>query len=270
MINTGSFSTDTIFDSGVMTAYVLILAAVLGAVMASFLVCLAGRTVKHESVLKGRSHCDSCGHVLGPADLVPIFSYLFLRGRCRYCHKKIPAESFAMEILSSLVFVVIILRLGLSFDALRAMILYCILLVLSLIDLASLTIPDKCIAAGIILWTVFLPLIHAPWKDTLKQGLIGGFVLGAGVLAISLVMDKVLGRDSMGGGDIKLIFMMGLYLGLAGGLFALILSCVIGLIIIAAVHKRQIPFGPSISAALMIVLLFGGQVISWYISLSGL
>lgn len=270
LINSGSFSTDLIFTSGVITAYVLILAAVLGAVMASFLTCLAGRTMTGESIWRGRSHCDSCGHILGPADLVPVFSYLSLRGKCRYCHQKISAQSFFAETLSAAVFVAIILRLGLSFDALRAMILYCILLALSLIDLASFTIPDKAIATGIVLWAAFLPLIHAPWRETLKNGMIGGFVLGAGVLAISLMMDKILGRESMGGGDIKLIFVMGLYLGLTGGLFALILACVIGLIFITVRHQGKIPFGPSISAAFMIVLLYGRPLIIWYNSLIGL
>lgn len=259
-----------IFVSGALTAYILILAAVLGAVAASFITCLAGRFVAHESILKGRSHCDSCGHVLGPADLIPIFSYLFLRGKCRYCHKKIPVRALITEILSSIVFIVIILRLGLSFDALRAMILYCILLALSLIDLDSFTIPDRFILAAIVLWALFLPLIHEPISSQLKSGLSGGAILAVSVLIISMIMDKILGRESMGGGDIKLLFVMGLYLGLAGGLLALILACLIGLIFIAAVKKKKIPFGPSISAAFMIVLLFGSPVISWYLSLIGI
>ncbi|MCH3999997.1 MAG: prepilin peptidase [Lachnospiraceae bacterium] len=270
MISTGSFKTDSIFSSGIITAYVLILAALLGAVMASFLTCLAARTVTKESIFRGRSHCDVCGHVLGPLDLIPIFSFLFLKGKCRYCHHKIPARSFITEILSAVVFLMIILRFGLGFDALRAAILYCILLPLSLIDLDSFTIPDRYILSGIAVWILFLPLIHNPWKDTLMSGLLGGFIIGAGVLVVALIMDRILGRESMGGGDIKLLFVMGLYLGPAGGMLALILACLLGLLFIAAVRKKKIPFGPSISAAFMIVLLFGEPVISWYLSLIGI
>ena len=85
-----------------LTIYILMITFILGCALGSFTDCLAGRMLNGTSVLKGRSHCDACGHVLGVLDLVPLFSRLCLRGRCRYCGAKIPAEAFWTELVSGI------------------------------------------------------------------------------------------------------------------------------------------------------------------------
>ena len=120
-----------------LTVYAAVICFALGAALGSFLNCMAWRIVHNESVLKGRSHCAVCGHVLGAADLVPVFSYLFLKGKCRYCGKTISPRYMLAEVVSGIAFVLCFLRFGLSFRTVQAMVLFCILFALSLVDLES-------------------------------------------------------------------------------------------------------------------------------------
>lgn len=101
----------------------------------------------------------------------------------------------------------------------------------------------------------------------LLAGVIGAFAIGGGMLVLSLVFDRILGKESMGGGDIKLFFMTSLYLGLARGLVSLILSCIVGLVIAGVMRKNKVPFGPAISIAAFISLLWGESFVNWYMSL---
>ena len=97
-----------------------------------------------------------------------------------------------------------------------------------------------------------------------------GFVIAAIVLVISLITEKILKKEAMGGGDIKLFFVVGLYLGMLGSLFNLILACLIGLIFVVGMKKNMIPFGPSISIATYVFLLYGNEFINWYMHLIGM
>ncbi|MBR3365046.1 MAG: prepilin peptidase, partial [Solobacterium sp.] len=99
------------------------------------------------------------------------------------------------------------------------------------------------------------------------DGLIGGFAIGGGMLILSLIFDRIIKKDSLGGGDIKLYFMTGLFLGWKAGFFNLILSCLVGLIFVLLLKKSKIPFGPSISIATLISIIWGDMVVSWYFSL---
>jgi leader peptidase (prepilin peptidase)/N-methyltransferase len=163
-----------------------------------------------------------------------------------------------------------------SGETLRYMGLAVILLGLSLVDLDTYMIPNGFIIAGIIWWAVTIPLVLSPEKEgnlftrmgtDPLSGMIGAFLIAGGMLLMVLVFDKISGKETMGGGDIKLFFVAGLYLGTAVGFFNLILSCVTGLLFVAFMKKRRIPFGPSISLATCLSLFIGPAVVSWYISL---
>ena len=117
-----------------LTIYILTITFILGCALGSFTDCLAGRMLAGASILKGRSHCDACGHVLGVPDLVPLFSWLCLRGRCRYCGAKIPAESFWAELVSGIACCLIVYRFDVSVLALRGILLWIVLLCLTLTD----------------------------------------------------------------------------------------------------------------------------------------
>ncbi len=268
--------------------YLCILAFLFGTVFGSFLNCMAWRIAHNESVLKGRSHCAVCGHTLGIADLIPVFSWLLLGGRCRYCKEKISPRYVAAELVCGCGFVLSFLRYGVSWRTLQVSVLFCILLALSLTDFEIYEIPDRFILAGIIWYLVSSKLMDRrlsltgmtvsilsegeylslpAWGHNLLAGLIGGLAIGGGMLFLSLLFDHLLGKESMGGGDIKLFFMTSLYLGLLQGLFSLILSCIVGLVIAAVMRRKRVPFGPAISLAAFLSLLYGESFVNWYLSL---
>ena len=257
-------------ESTFLTVYILTVAAVLGAVFGSFINCMAWRIAHGEKISGGRSHCAVCGHTLGALDLIPVFSYLFLWGRCRYCGEKISFRYPATELALALAFMLCAWHFDLTWTALEAMGLACILLGLSLVDLEIYEIPDRFILAGILwwgIWTLQSYLSGQAQEGALIRSLLGGLALGGGLLVLSLIFDKVTGKEGLGGGDIKLFFMVGLYLGPAVGLFSLIIACFTGILFVILLHQEKIPFGPAISLASFIGLLWGNQAVDWYLGL---
>ncbi len=256
----------SIYLSKGILIYCIFLMFIIGSVMGSFLNCVAYRIAHHTSFLKGRSHCPNCDHVLGPLDLIPIFSWIFSKGKCRYCQQPISKRYPLTEICMAVLSVLCLLRFDLSIECIRNYILICILFTLSLVDLEIFEIPDTCILLGIVNWIVFAFFL----KESIVYHLVAAFVYGGGILVLSLFMDKLLKKESMGGGDIKLLFVMGLYLGNIGGMLALFLACIIGIctsIFMKKDEENHFPFGPAISIAFYIVLLFGKPMIDWYIGI---
>ena len=261
-------------SSGWITVYACFLAFALGTVFGSFLNCAAWRTSRGESFLKGHSRCPECGHDLGVRDLVPVLSWTFLKGRCRYCKAKIPVRYPLTEIAFGLITMVCLLRFGLTVLCLRNWVFLGCLFFLSLVDLETQIIPDGSLIAAAIAWLAALPLLRTSLKDAGLQ-LLAGLVFGAAILLLSILMDKVLGRESLGGGDIKLITVTGLYLGFVGTLFTLIIACITGLLFVLVIFRDRLkgkpfPFGPAISFAAAVMLLFGGGLTDWYLGLLGL
>ena len=261
----------SIWESRGLLIYCGVVALLLGAVFGSFLNCAAWRLSHGESVLRGRSHCTACGHVLGAGDLVPVLSWLLLRGKCRYCGTKIPARYPLTEAVFALLTLLCLLRFDLSWLCLRNWLLLCCLFCLSLTDLDCMIIPDICLIIAAAVWLIFLPLTGLGWTAA-RNGLIAGLVFGGGLLGISLLMDRILKRDCLGGGDIKLFAVLGLYLGVVGTLFMTVLACLLGLLFAMLRRGRTgggepFPFGPAIAAAGAAVLLYGEPLIQWYISL---
>lgn len=254
-----------------LTGYILVLSFILGTVFGSFINCTAGRIVAGESWLKGRSKCDSCGHVLEARDLVPIWSWVFLKGKCRYCGTRVSARYMLTELGLGLAFAGIVLSHGgLNWLVLRDWALTVVLLGLSLVDLEIYEIPDGFIIAGLVIWAVTLPLVKMNGVNIgsyVNDGLFGGAGIAGGMLVLSMIMDKVLKKESLGGGDVKLLFMTGLYLGFAKSLLSLIVACIVGLFFVVSLKKQKIAFGPSISIAVYLTLVCGSQVVSWYLGL---
>lgn len=255
----------------VSIVYLFVIAGVFGAIFGSFITCQADRIAVGESWVKGRSHCDACGHVLTAGDLVPIFSYLFHHGKCRYCGAKLSVKYPLTELLMACAFMGIVWHAwSLSWEIPMEMGLVCALLGLSIVDLKTYEIPDCYILFGIAWWVIGIGIEYFSGIEVLgkiKDGLIGGVVIAGGLLIISLIMDKVLKKESMGGGDIKLVFVTGLYLGAMNGLFALVLACIIGLLFVVVWKKDKIPFGPSISIAAYLGFTIVPYLSAWYMGL---
>ena len=182
-----------------LTVYYCVLAAVFGACMGSFLNCMAWRVVHGESVLRGRSHCDACGHVLGARDLVPVVSYLASGGRCRYCGAKLSSRHVWGEVIGAAVFVSLLLHYDISLRLLEAWLLASILLACSFADLEGYIIPDRFLAAGLVLFIASLFFVPEPLRR-LADGLLGGLGVALGLLAVVTVLEKRMGREAMGGG----------------------------------------------------------------------
>ena len=250
--------------------YFCVLAFGFGACMGSFLNCMAWRIIHGESVLRGRSHCNVCGHVLTAGDLVPIVSYLVHRGRCRWCGAKLSARHVWAEGLTGAAFVLILLRFDLSLQALGALTLACVLLAGALADLEGYIIPDRFIVAGVAARIPFF--FFEDWRRTLPDALLGGFAVGGGLLAFVLLYEKLRRVEAMGGGDLKLLFVTGLWLGWAKNLLCLLLACILGIAFGLATQKRRaaqenakvFPWGPSICAAGIVTMLAGEAVIAAY------
>ena len=260
----------------IFVIYVYVFTVIIGLVMGSFLNCMAMRISRHESIL-GRSHCENCGHELGFLDLIPIFSYIFSKGKCRYCGQKISIRYPISEIVSALVFVLIVKEFWFTRETIEYLILASICLAISFCDLEDFTIPNVLIVLGIINRIVFI-LLGNNIPSELLNSLISGLIASVPVLVLSIVMDKILKKDTMGGGDIKLLFMLGLYLATGSttltiglNLVGLLLSCVIGIIFGVISTKgekgKAFPFGPSICLGFLLSLLYGSRIVIWYLSL---
>ena len=272
----------SIHSSAVLAWYFSILAVILGAVFGSFLHCMAWRIAHNEKVTKGRSHCPNCGRTLTPGELIPVVSWLIQRGKCRGCGQKIPARYMLAELLMALLFLGCLWRFDITVVCLRNLVLLCCLFTLSVVDLDIFEIPDGLLIAAAAAWVIAAPFQTPLWKSVVN-GLVCAVILGGAPLVISLVMDKLLHKDTLGGGDIKLLAVCGLYLGagesLCRGLvlclFGLILACIAGLVP-SVIAKRSehagesdghFPFGPAISAAMWIMLCVGQPLAEWYLGL---
>lgn len=268
--------------------YLLFLAGVLGTVLGSFINCWAWRSMHGESVLEGRSHCTSCGHVLGARDLVPVLSWLLSRGKCRYCGAPVSVRYPLTELALGASFMAIFATHGLTIETLELCLFACVLLFLSLTDIDDYLIPNVCIVVALAIRCAYLAIMLA-WGSLTSSDLLfyGASALGVSValLVTVLVADRMLGRESMGGGDLKLYAVAALYFGWQQMLFLIVLSCLLGLASTAFFSRRSsatvasgeaeatragsqpFPFGPSIALACVITMLCGAPVINWYLAL---
>ncbi len=287
-------------DSMGTYVYILCIVGLFGLCMGSFLNCAAWRIVHEESVLHGRSHCAKCDHPLGILDLVPLFSYICLGGKCRYCGQKIAFRYLLAELLSAAVFLSILVGLGFTMQALEAAFLAALLLCISFADLEDYLVPDRLIIAGIagrVVFAIASGIYEGDlWKELLNT-VVGGFAVALPLYLLVIIADKVMDKETMGGGDIKMIFMIGLYFRWQCSLFIMIVACVFGLIfgivnnarqkdeepievpdasapteeILAAIEANEeqklIPFGPSIAAGTWVAMFCGSFVVDWYQSL---
>jgi len=251
--------------------YLFVLAGILGAVFGSAMMCQGNRIASGENWWKGRSHCDACGHVLTAMDLIPVFSYLIQGGKCRYCGTKLSPKYLITEILMACAFMGILWhQWSLSWEVIMQWGLVCALLGLSVVDFDTYEIPDTYIIFGIVWWVLGVGMEYFAGMDVsyrIKGGLLGGVCIATGLFILSLLMDHILKKESMGGGDIKLVFVTGLYLGALNGLFSLVLACVIGLMFVVFLKKDKIPFGPSISIATYLGLTIVPYIVIWYVGL---
>lgn len=264
----------SIYLTPAILIYVLFVTFLLGAATGSFAECMAGRIAAGQNFIRGRSHCDSCGHVLSVKDLVPIFSWLFLKGRCRFCGAKISARCVWSELVCAAAFIGVVLRFDFSLLTLQYLILTTLLLAIALVDYDTGLIPNGLLLAIGVDWLLFTPFLNdGAFLQNVRSGVIGALTASVPLLLLSLMMDRLLKRESMGGGDIKLFFFAGLFFRWQEVLFLLIVSCILGILFFLITKKtvgdpenpKAFPFGPAIAAGVYLSLLTAEPFISFYL-----
>lgn len=252
-------------DNHFLMLYTVFWLAVFGAVVGSFLACAAGRWANGESALRGRSRCDSCGRTLAPRDLVPVLSYLLAKGKCRFCGAEIPRVCLYAELAGAAAFAAVGLKCGLSPALGQWVIVAALLLALSLTDIQKKIIPDRlllAIAANRVFWVLLLG------QDAMAAGkafLLSALVSFLPLLALVLLMDKFLQKETMGGGDLKLLLVMALYLNWMEIWLALLLASLLGIIwFICGRRRGAVAFGPFLAAGCLLAATAGQPLVIWY------
>ncbi|MGG0663656.1 prepilin peptidase [Viridibacillus arvi] len=239
---------------------------IFGLVFGSFFNVVGLRLPKGESIVRPPSHCTNCQRQLTARDLVPVLSFLFLKGKCRNCDAKIHWVYPLMEFLTALLFALAYLELGLKPELIIALLFISLLIIITVSDIAYMLIPNKILLFFGALFVVGRIFIQSdPWWDSIV-GAFGGFLI--------LLLVAILSKGGIGGGDIKLFFIIGLVLGIYSTLLALFLAAVIGLVtgVVLLFYRKQgrktpIPFGPSIAVASIIAYFYGEQILEWYMNL---
>ena len=246
---------------------------VFGSLVGSFLNVCIHRIPSGESVAFPASHCPHCHAPIKPYDNIPIVSYLVLRGRCRQCATGISIRYPLVEMLGGIAAVGALCAFGLTAKALLIFAFLAALIVITFIDLDHQIIPDAISIPGIFVgFAAALLFGHPSWLSSLA-----GIALGGGLLwGVAAGYEWLTGREGMGGGDIKLLAMIGAFLGWRAIpvtlLLASLLGTVIGLSLMAARGrdtKMAIPFGPFLAAAAICALFWGEPLIAWYLNLAG-
>ncbi|MDP2954019.1 MAG: prepilin peptidase [Chloroflexota bacterium] len=267
-----------------MAAWVMVSASVLGGAIGSFLNVCIDRLPRGQSIVDPPSHCPDCGKPLQFVDLIPVFSYLWLRGRCRYCGARIPVRVLAVEAGTAVVFALLALGYGAGIEFLMLAYYFSLLLLLAVIDLEQGIIPNRIVYPGLAVGLITAPL----WAVTdfarpffwggpgmvaaLLSSVSGGIVLFAIFFGIVLAS-----RGGMGWGDVKMAALVGLAVGFSG-LPAAFLTAVLSGGLVAAFllaarrkgRKDAIPFGPFLALGGMVALLWGKEFTLWYFRLVGL
>lgn len=241
----------------------------LGLAMGSFLNVCSDRLPVGRSIINPPSACDTCGHRLGARDLVPLFSYLWLRGRCRYCHTPIPRRIPAVELAIGLVFPLLYWYHGISLELVFSLVYACLLALILIIDVEHQLILDKVVYPGMVLALAFSPLSPALGASAGSR-VIGSISGGATGLVIMLLIF-LLTRGGMGFGDVKMAALVGLIAGFPRVFMALFLSVMAGGLVAIALlslglkkRRQPVPFGPFLALGAMAVVVWGGEILHWY------
>jgi leader peptidase (prepilin peptidase)/N-methyltransferase len=245
--------------------------AVFGLMVGSFLNVCIYRLPRRESIVFPASHCTACGKPIAWYQNLPVISWLLLRGRCASCGDRISIVYPLVELLTGFVFVLHYEVLGATWLLVPRLLFACGLIVLAFIDLRHRILPNPITLGGTVVGLLFSLFLPPGWLAALIGILIGGGVL----LAIGEVYLRLRGIEGMGLGDVKMLAMIGAFLGWKAVLVTLILSslsgALVGFILLLSQRgsmKYQLPFGTFLAGAALVASLYGDALINWYLSLS--
>lgn len=244
-----------------MMLFLTVLAGLFGAAIGSFLNVCIYRIPAGESIVSPGSRCPQCKSPIRYYDNIPIVGWLILKGKCRDCGAKIPARYAVVEALTALVSIVLFLKFGPTMKFISAFAFSATLIVITFIDLDHQIIPDVISLPGIpVFFLAAVFFMDLSWQESLI-----GILLGGGILyLIALFYYLFTRREGMGGGDIKLLAMLGAFLGWKSLLFILLVSSFLGAIVGIALMafkgagwKYAVPFGPFLAMAAFTYMFYG-------------
>lgn len=235
--------------------YIYFVIFVFGTVMGSFLNVVAVRLSKEESIIWPCSHCDSCNHKLKWYENIPIISYLFQKGRCNSCNAKIPISSLLMEVVTGVLYCTSYHSFGFSYEFVISLIFISSLITVIVADIEYMIIPDEVIGvSGIII--IVLELIFYGLEYT-SEKIISGILAFIIMYVIKLIGDKLFKKESMGGGDIKLMFLFGIVIGFSLSICNIFLATFIAfpvaIFLLISRKDSLIPFGPFLAMAAILM-----------------
>ncbi|BDV43693.1 type IV prepilin-like proteins leader peptide pilD [Geotalea uraniireducens] len=248
-----------------------VFAFLLGAVIGSFLNVCIHRLPLGESIVFPASRCPACGTKIRPWDNIPLLSFLLLRGKCRACKAAISFRYPLVELLNGLLALALFLKFGPTATFFVLLVFCSALVAITFIDLDHQLIPDVISLPGIVVG--FAASFFLPWLGWLNS-LIGILLGGGSLLAVAYLYQLLTKKEGMGGGDIKLLAMMGAFLGWRAVPFIIFAGSLVGSIIGVTLMLAQkkdgklaIPFGPFLAFGAILYIFYGRQLIHWYLNI---
>ena len=251
-----------------MTTVAVCGAGVLGLLIGSFLTVVVDRVPRGASIVAPRSACGACGTTLGAPDLVPVLSWVVLRGRCRHCGASIGVEPVVLELATAALFAVMAARFGFTWQTLAYCVLCAGLLALSIIDLRPMRLPREITYATAL---IGVPLLVVAALVARQPHRIGTMCIGAAIAGVFMWLVYVLSRGGLGDGDVRLAPLLGAYLGWLGlgyvpiGLFCgFLLGSIVGvaaMVVGRAGRRSALPFGPFLAAGTVLAVFVGAPLI---------
>lgn len=253
-------------------AYWIVVAGCLGLIFGSFATVVAYRVPRGSSIVTGRSRCPSCDAQIAWYDNIPLFGYLLLRGKCRDCGRPISPRYLWIEVTTGLSWALLVWRYGVSFEVVVFAAFFWVLVVLTAVDLEHHLLPNKIVyPAFVASWVVLgIAAVSNDDLDPLKGAAFGALIFGGFLFTVAFIAPA-----GMGGGDVKLAFVLGTHLGYAGSigvtLVGMFLSFFLGGVIGIAMllrggdRKTQVPFGPYLALGTVLAILWGRSILDWYL-----
>lgn len=252
---------------------VIVGAGILGLIFGSFGTVAAYRIPERQSIASGRSRCPSCGQTITASENIPVVSYVLQRGRCRHCGEKISIRYPLIELATGVLFALAVWKFDVTGKAALYAAFFWTLVVLSVIDLEHRLLPNRVVyPATVVGWIGLITIaIVDDETDLLLDAAIGALVFGGFLFVCAFVYPA-----GMGGGDVKLAFLLGTFLGYEGGVGLVLLGMFASFLIGAvfgigamlaqrAGRKSMVPFGPFLALGTVLTILWGQGVLDWYL-----
>jgi len=247
----------------------MVYSVLLGLISGSFINVCIYRIPLHKSIISPPSKCTNCGEKINFYDNIPLLSFFILLGKCRHCRHPVSWQYPVIETLTGLLSLALFIKYGLSYQYFIYFLFVASLIIITFIDLQHKIIPDVLSLPGIVVGlSASFFLAHISWLDSLI-----GIIAGGGCLfLIAFTYERITGREGMGGGDIKLLAMIGAWMGWRSlpliVLISSVTGTVIGLIFLILAGKGlrfKIPFGPFLSFGTLLYFFFGHELTGWYL-----